>query len=147
MPRLFASVSTGVEMSHSFLLVVALLALTGFNADALPWPHRCNPAWCTAAEKKDESVIRDAINNAEAQHEEDVFCHCSCEPPVGEEKKLLHVTACSEAVAYAELMISNPPGCNVDVEDSNDNTPLHEAAGCCNTPMAFVRCVLMRHLS
>ena len=127
-------------MLRSFLLFVALLALTSFKADAAGWsPPLCDSDWCTAAEKKDESVIRKAIKSNENE-----ICYCTCEPPEDEWKRLLHVTACSEAVAYADLMLTDPPRCYVDIRDVNGNTPLHEAAGCCNTPMAYVRCVLIR---
>ena len=131
-------------MLRSYLLLVALLALTSSKAAAYPYPPLCEPAWCTAAKKKDESVIREAIQNGNSNSK---ICSCICEPPEDEWKRLLHVTACSEAVAFADLMITNPPDCWVDIYDVNGNTPLHEAAGCCNTPMAYVRYVLMRLLS
>ena len=131
-------------MLRSFLLFAALLALSSFKpATAYPynWPT-CDPEWCKAAEKKDESVILEAIQNGEKK-----ICDCLCEPPVGEWKRLLHKTACSEAVAFADLMISEPFECGVDIYDHDGNRPLHEAAGCCNTPMAYVRCAQVDFLS
>ena len=91
----------------------------------------CRPELCEAAVRRDDSVVRSAIAAGEAG-----LCDCVCDATTGD--TLLHVTACSEAVAFAVLLLDPPLMCDVDVMDADGGSPLHEAAGCCNAPMAFV---------
>ena len=114
------------------LLIFALLSVALLKEAVAGWPPVCPEKWCKAAEKRDDAVIRKAIQNREDQ-----ACYCACNP-MFHQKRLLHLTACAESVTFADLMISKEPNCYVDVRDRYGHTPLHDAAECCNTPMAYV---------
>ena len=119
-------------MSRASVLIFALLAVALLKEAVATWPPACPEKWCKAAKKRDDSVIRKAIKNRE-----DEACYCACDLTFYG-KRLLHLTACAEAVTFADLMISKEPNCYVDVRDRYGHTPLHDAAECCNTPMAYV---------
>ena len=49
------------------------------------------------------------------------------------------MTARTESIVFAHLMLEDPPGCEIDVQDKKRNSPLHKAAEVCNGPMTNVR--------
>lgn len=90
--------------------------------------NRCRRKDCRAVKRRDGDSIALAAEKRD-------LCSCTCGP---EGKTILHLSGPEECVVCANALLTASQNCAVDVTDYNDDTPLHDAASDCQSPMTNV---------